>query len=47
MEINIYALEKMMNQNRIKHEQTIQPEKIKVENETSWLIKLKPKFMIG
>ncbi|MZQ81413.1 hypothetical protein GQF01_04635 [Paenibacillus sp. 5J-6] len=47
MNINTYAWEKMMSQNTMKYDQVMKPEKIKVENETSFFTKLLPKSLIG
>lgn len=46
MDINTYALEKMMAQRKTEIEQSVPMEwKVKKENETSWLVKLQPPFI--
>lgn len=49
MDINTYALEKMMAQRKTEIEQSVPMEwdlvKVKKENETSWLMKLQPPFI--
>ncbi|WP_261305327.1 hypothetical protein [Paenibacillus andongensis] len=46
MDINTYALEKMMAQRKTELEQSLPMErKVKKENETSWLVKLQPAFI--
>ncbi|MFD0695348.1 hypothetical protein ACFQZT_14685 [Paenibacillus sp. GCM10027628] len=49
MDINMYALEKMMEQSKMNIQQSVPTEwnleKVNKENETSWLSKLQPRFM--
>ncbi|MCY9659196.1 hypothetical protein P5G65_21415 [Paenibacillus chondroitinus] len=42
MNINTYAWENLMSHNTMKNEKVMKPEKIKVENETSFFTKLLP-----